>query len=65
MPDIEENRPSEKTARAEHADREKLRDGADESILDTEGKSAKDYAEQEDTYSRDADSIPNRVEKPA
>ena len=60
MSDTDNNRPSADTERANHAQREKLRDGTDESILDTEGKPAEEYAEQEDTYSRDPDSIADR-----
>jgi len=54
------HRPTGETERANHALREKLQDGTDESILDTEGKPAEAYAEQEDSYSRDPDTLASR-----
>lgn len=53
-------RRTAETERAEHAERELLQDGTDESILETEGEAAEDYAEQESSYSREAESIPQR-----
>ncbi len=44
--------------RKRHQDREQLRDGADEPLLQREGEAAREYAVEERAYSLDPDAKP-------